>query len=520
MYASPLRVCVFTILVTIASTLSNIMSEPSNLSAAETEQSPTQVVATADGEFALNLYRQLAKQTPDKNLFFSPYSMTSALAMAIEGARGSTADEMGKTLCFPAAARRTGDDAQQRPWNTAIIHAGMAELNRQLCGQEKTDSAIREKIAELRKQLEEARKQLREGGRTAYHNNAMKATERGRRIANELNSLLAQVDQYELRVANGLWGEKGHPFRREFLDVLQTNYATGAIALMDFSNAPEVARKEINDWCEKQTNGRISNAMPQGSITPQTRLVLANAIYFLGQWLEPFDAKSTKDEDFTLGTKETVRVPMMHKWHVKNGYAAFNADGSLFETPDQYNPRDEDESKLYPDDQGFLAADFAYKGGGISMTVIVPRSPDGLGNLESLLTPERLKEWLGHLKQRKVNVWLPKFKLQTSYEMSKALEALGMVQAFDLKKADFSGISTADEPLSISAVIHKAFVEVNEKGTEAAAFTGIAMATAAPPPRLKPFIPDFKADRPFVFLIRDQKSGAILFMGRVTNPQS
>jgi serine protease inhibitor len=488
---------------------------------AEAARPPANLAATANNDFGLNLYRQLVQRAPGKNVFFSPYSMSSALDMAIEGARGLTADEMGKALQFPATARQTGDDAEQLPWNTAPIHKAMAELNRQFRGHDKTPPATRARIAELRQQLADVQKRMNEIGRMGGGQEAWKVSQNGQTIATELNSLLSQVDQYDLRVVNGLWGAKEYPFRQAFLDTLREYYGTGGVASLDFRSDPEAARRKINDWCKEQTNGRITDPLPARSITSNTRLVLANAIYFLGHWASPFDVNQTKNADFTLGSKDRVSVPMMHKPFAWTPYAAFNADGSFFETPAMYDPAEKDQTKLYPGDGGFLMAEFPYKGGQLAMTVLLPRSLEGLANLENLLTPDHLRQWLVRLQGRTVHVFLPKFKLQTEYEMNDPLKALGMVRAFDMGKADFSGMSSAGEPICLSAVFHKAFVEVNEKGTEAAAFSGVLMpAAAARLPKLVRFIPDFKADRPFVFLIRDCKTGTILFLGRVEDPRS
>jgi serine protease inhibitor len=500
----------------------NVLGEHGSLSASEAIKPPVNVAVTANGDFGLDLYRQLAERSPGKNLFLSPFSMSSALAMATEGARGATAEEMGKVLHFPAAARRSGDDVQQLPWNTALIHVAMAELNRQFNNHDKTPPATAKRIAELRKQLANIQKSMDEMNRTGrYGEEAWKTSRKGTETANELNSLLAQIDQYELTVVNGLWGDKEYPFRLEFVNTLHKYYATGGVALMDFRNDAEAARSTINDWCRQQTNGRITDPLPQGSVTSDTRLVLANAIYFLGHWTDPFDANQTKDADFFLNKSDRVQAPLMHKPYAWNAYAAFNADGSCFETPQMYDPKNIDESKLYPGDRGFLVAELPYKGGQLAMTVLLPRQPEGLANLEKMLTPEHLRQWLGRLQGRTVHLFLPKFKLQTEYEMNETLKALGMTRAFDTGKADFSGMSSAGEPLCLSAVFHKAFVEVNEKGTEAAAFSGVlAPAAEAMPPKLVPFIPEFKADRPFIFLIRDRKTGTILFLGRVEDPRA
>jgi serine protease inhibitor len=488
---------------------------------AEAARPPVNAAATASSDFGLDLYRQLAQRSPGKNLFFSPYSMSSALAMATEGARGKTADEMGKVLHFPAAARRTGDDAQRLPWNTALMNKAMAELNRQFSGHDKTPPATHRRIEQLRKELAETQKRMDEMNKTEhYGENAWKVSGEGQKIANELNSLLSQVDQYELRVVNGLWGAKEYPFREEFVMALLEHYGLPGMDSLDFRNDPEGARRKINDWCKEQTNGRITDPLPEHSVTGDTRLVLANAIYFLGHWANPFDANQTKNADFTVGSKERVSVPMMQKPYSWTAYAAFAADGSFFETPAMYDPEEKEQKKLYPGDRGFLMAEFPYKGGRLAMTVLLPRSLEGLPSLENLLTPDHLRQWLSRLQGREVHVYLPKFKLQTEYEMNGPLKAIGMVRAFELGKADFSGMSSGNEPICLSAVIHKAFVEVNEKGTEAAAFSGIlAPAAEAGPPKLVRFIPEFKADRPFVFLIRDCKTGTILFVGRVQNPR-
>jgi serpin B len=509
-------------LLTIAVALAGVLNEPAHLWAAEAAKPPANVAATADNDFGLDLYRQLAERSPGKNVFFSPYSMSSALAMAAEGARGETAEEMGKVLHFPAAAGRSGDEAGQLPWNAALLHKDMAALNQQFNDHDKTLPALRRRIEQLRKELVEIQKRMDEINKTGrYGEDAWKVSGGGQKIANELNSLLSQVDQYELRVVNGLWGAKEYPFRPEFLKTLHDYYATGGVNSLDFRNDPEAARRQINDWCREQTNGRITDPLPQGSVTGNTRLVLANAIYFLGHWSSPFDANQTKKEDFALGGGERVSVPMMHKPYAWTAYTAFNADGTFFETPAMYNPEEKDQSKLYPGDRGLLVAEFPYKGGQLAMTVLLPRSTEGLANLESLLTPDHLRQWLGCLQGRTVHVSLPKFKLQTDYEMNGPLKALGMVRAFEMNKADFRGMSSADESICLSALFHKAFVEVNEKGTEAAAFSGVILPAAQPrPPKLVPFIPELKADKPFIFLIRDCKSGAILFIGRLADPRS
>ena len=479
-------------------------------------------VVQANSDFAFDLYGQLAKENQGKNLFFSPFSMSSALTMVAEGALGKTADQMGKVLRFPAAARAHGDEAQSLPWNLAAIHAGMAALSEQCSSQKTTPQAMRDKIATLRKQLDAANTAA-EAAHDWQQRNTL--AQQAQKLADELNKLLAQVDQYELRVANALWGEKTYPFRQSYLQTIAKSYRTGGVFDVDFRTNFEAARLQINSWVEEQTQQRIKDLVPNGAVDEQTRLVLTNAIYFKGEWSEIFDAQATKTEDFTLAGGEKRRVPLMHKGGMEGArYAAFQGDGKYFDTPMMCAPERTDEKTLYPNAQGFAMLELPYKGEELSMLVILPQSAAGLTALEPRLTAENLRAWVGKLQKRHVNVFLPRFKLETSYEVSKSLQAMGMVQAFKNPSlpdgADFSGMSESSDPrdkLYISAVLHKAFVEVNEKGTEAAAATAVAMAAGAAMPVMVPFTPTFRADKPFVFLIRHKKTGSILFLGRMMN---
>ena len=199
----------------------------------------------------------------------------------------------------------------------------------------------------------------------------------------------------------------------------------------------------------------------------------------------------------------------------EGSYAAFNADGTLFDTPLRI-PFDVHEARFYPDAQGFTMLEMPYKGRGLSMVVLVPQAADGPSALEKSLTAANLQTWIGKLQKRKTNVFLPRFKLETNYEMKGTLQALGMTRAFNRGEAEFEGMCASADPnlkLFIDTVIHKAFVEVNEKGTEAAAATVIGMMGGSARPKDKPFTPTFRADKPFVFLIRDKATGSILFLG-------
>jgi serine protease inhibitor len=480
---------------------------------------------TANNSFAIDLYLQLAKDAQGKNVFFSPYSMSSALAMTAEGARGETAAQMGKVLCFPESARHAGDDNQ--PWNMAVIHTGIAALNGRF-NPKPVSQGVRDKIAALRKDLDETNRKAAELQRGNSWREGMDEAAKAQKIAAELNAMLAHVDLYELRVANALWGEKTYPFSPAYLETVHKYYGGGAFPV-DFKNKAEGERQKINAWVEDQTNQRIKDLIPAGCIDALTRLVLTNAIYFKGEWKEPFEASLTKEDDF-IAAGEKLRVPLMYKGYLRDArYAAFNSDGTSFDTPKEVpaGPAP-DPATVYPGKGGFVLAELPYKGGDLAMVAILPQDADGLPELEKKLSGENVQSWLSKLQARTVHVYLPKFKLETSYGMNDALSAMGMPRAFvDPSKpngAQFDGMTTSadlEHKLFIGAVLHKAFVDVNEKGTEAAAATAVLMPAAAAfrPPKMVPFIPTFRADHPFLFAIRDVKTGTLLFLGRLTSPK-
>jgi len=478
----------------------------------------------ASNQFATDLYGQLAKENRGKNLFFSPYSMSSAMAMTAEGARDETAGQMGKVLCFPAAAQHLGDDARLIPWNMATIRTGMAALNERFNTRKPVAKEVLDKIEVLRKDLKAADEAANSGNDWGKRN---VAAEKSQIIVDKLNKLLAQVDQYELRVANALWGEKTFTFQQPYMDTIHKFYGTGGLFPVDFRYNAEEARQQINTWVEEQTRNRIEDLVQKGDVDNSTRLVLTNAVYFKGQWAETFQADQTKDEDFLLAGGANTRVPMMHKGKLgAAGYAAFKGDGTDFKTPRQIQG-DEKQDLLYPDPRGFTLLEMPYKGEQLSMVVIVPQSADGLADLEKKLSNTNLQTWIGHLQRREVNVLMPKFKLETNYRMKDTLTAMGIVRAFvdprDFTNgAQFDRMSVSQDPAQkfyIKQVIHKAFVEVSEKGTEAAASSAVHMLPPGEVLSWLPFTPTFRADKPFLFLIRDKQTGTILFLGRVTNPK-
>jgi serine protease inhibitor len=525
-----MRILVLGGLVTLAHGFGETSGKPNEIGVVEDGKAPVNHAAMAAGSFAVDLYGQLAKENPGKNLFFSPYSMSSALAMTAEGARGETAEQMGKVLRFPEAARHLGNDAQLLPWNTALIHAGMAELHERL-QTKPVPQGLRDELAAARKALEESRTQEKKpiaAGQDAKRQQGPPLSpatvrrlqaEESERLAEKLNALSSQVDPYEIRVANALFGEKASKFVPAYLDTIQKFYGTGAVVAANFKGNAEGERVKINGWVEKQTNERIKDLLVKGALNSMTRMVLVNAIYFKGDWAVPFEKNATKREDFLTSSTRKVSVPMMRKDKLGGGrYGAFNADGSIFATPQRVGTHSAPDPKtLYPDKSGFLMAELPYKGKELSMVLLVPQDPDGLDAVERSLTSANLLAWLTKLESRDMNVQMPKFKLETDYQnMEKTLQAMGMVRAFSPTDALFEGIC-ANEALYLSTVCHKAFVEVTEKGTEAAAATAIGMKLGSAPPD-QPFTPTFRADKPFLFAIRDVKSGMILFLGRIMNP--
>jgi len=375
-------------------------------------------IGNASNAFAFDLYAKLA--TADNgNLFFSPNSIQTALAMTWAGARGDTSAQMATVLHLPAGSNTVNKD--------------FGDFLKLLNAPVNADGKPR---------------------------------------------------GYLLSVANALWGQSGYAFLPPFLKLLKTDYGAG-LHEVDFKSDSEGARQEINAWVAKETVDKIQNLIGPGALTSKTRLVLTNAIYFKGTWQDPFEKQSTHDETFHLSATSQIQVPTM--------YRAGNYG--------------------YTENSNYQALQLPYAGGDLAMVILLPRAVDGLPQLEKALTPQAMADVLEGIHDQEVHVSIPKFKMTAEFELAPVLESMGMRDAFGTG-ADFSGM-TGNRDFSISAVIHKAFVEVNEQGTEAAAATGVEMAMAMAMPE-QPV--DFVADHPFLFIIRDERSGAILFMGRLANP--
>jgi serpin B len=305
-------------------------------------------------------------------------------------------------------------------------------------------------------------------------------------LALEESPIVPDKDQepMQLSIANSVWAEQSFTFFPDFLDTLSMNYGAG-IQLLDFMSNPEPSRKTINAWVSDETEDRINNLLTEGTVTPDTKMVLVNAIYFKADWFDPFDANDTYDGTFHLLDGSEVTAPMMSMYS----------------------------NIAYATGDGYSVVELPYAGGSAVMDLLVP-DEGKFEEIESQVSDEMLKEALANLAPTMLDLNMPKFEYDSSFLLSDALSTMGMPLAFDPNRADFSGM-TDEQDLFISDVIHKAFVKVDEKGTEAAAATAVIMegATAIMPEN------SLIIDRPFIYFIRDAESRQILFIGRVLNPQ-
>uniref|UniRef100_A0A8C9L6T4 Leukocyte elastase inhibitor n=1 Tax=Serinus canaria TaxID=9135 RepID=A0A8C9L6T4_SERCA len=376
-------------------------------------------LCAANSTFAVDLLRKLCEKKSGQNVFFSPFSISSALSMILLGSRGSTEAQISKVLSLK---------------NAQDAHNGFQSL-----------------LSEI----------------------------------NDPNT------RYILRTANRLYGERTFEFLSSFIESSQKSYHAG-LEQMDFLHAWEDSRKQINVWVKERTEGKIQNLLAQGILDSLTRLVLVNAIYFKGNWEKPFRKASTRERPFKINKNETKPVQMTFK------EANFNM--------------------TYIGDFQTKILELPYAGNELSMIILLPDAiqdgSTGLERLERELTYEKLMDWISPkmMRSTKVKVFLPRFKLEENYDLKPILSSMGMPDAFELGKADFSGISSGKE-LVLSEVVHKSFVEVNEEGTEAAAATAAVMV-----PLCARRVPEFTADHPFLFFIRHNKTSSILFCGRLCCP--
>jgi serpin B len=396
-----------------------LQSDKARITSPNVSQSDQALLVEGNTAFAFRLYQALREESG--NLFYSPYSISLALAMTYAGANGKTAQQMAATLQFTLEQDR--------------LHPAFNWLD-----------------AELAKRDQGAQGKDGKG--------------------------------FRLNIANAIWGQKHYEFLPAFLDVLAENYGAG-LRLLDFITETEKSRLAINDWVSDQTEGRIKDLIPPGAIDTLTRLVLTNAIYFNAAWKYPFNDKVTANGPFYLLDGGQVTVPMMRQT----------------------------ESFGYAKGEGYQAIELRYDGDELSMVILLPAS----GNFEAFeegLQAQKVSDIISGLRPTQVTLTMPQFKFESEFSLKDTLADMGMPDAFSPEDADFSGM-TGNPELFISDVVHKAFVAVDEAGTEAAAATAVIVGTTSAPG--EPPV-EVTIDRPFIFLIRDIETGAILFVGRVLNP--
>lgn len=384
------------------------------------EYKPNEKIRTAQAavsvnEFTFDIYKKASEKLQGENLFISPYSVSSALAMVYSGARGITEKQMDQVLRFDPD-----------------IHKRMGALTKAI-------NSVPEDIAQI-------------------------------------------------NVANAIWPSKDEKILPEFAQTVQSYYGADLKAL-NYKANPEAARRTINKWVEKQTKEKIKDILPGGVLTKETKMVLTNAVYFKSEWQEQFQAVNTVPRPFWKDKENSVKVPTMSRYAESLNYVKLeNAE----------------------------MAELPYSGGRFSMLVLLPSADYAIEDLEKTLDAGNFAKWTASMKPNRVKLFLPKFKQENDYELSDYLSEMGMPSAFTPGEADFSGI-TGFNDISISNILHKTFVEVAEEGTEAAAATAVIVMRASMPPDEGGAVV-FRADRPFIYVIKDNSTGAILFIGRYSKP--
>uniref|UniRef100_A0A8C7B059 Serpin domain-containing protein n=1 Tax=Neovison vison TaxID=452646 RepID=A0A8C7B059_NEOVI len=382
-------------------------------------------LSAANTHFTFDLFQQFKTSKKDDNIFCSPLSISSALAMTYLGAKENTAFEM--------------------------------EMVGVQCSEPTFLYLKVEKLGNVHHQFQKL-----------------------------LTELKKPTDANELNIANKLYGEKNYQFLQ--VSFIWPKFYLTSVESVDFKNAPEESRKKINSWVESQTHEKIKDLLPKNSLEFTTVLVLVNAIYFKGQWDNKFDKRNTVEKEFWLNKDTSKPVQMMKQVNVFKFTSLEDIKAKILEIP--------------------------YKGKDLSMVLLLPDDVDGLQKVKSYqLTAEKLREWTSsqNMHDNYVDLYLPRFKVEETYDLKDTLRALGMVDVFNPQRANLSGM-TGTKDLLVSKVIHKSFVEVTEEGTEAASSTAVVVNVGSPPTH------PFHCDHPFLFFIRHNKTNSILFLGRVSSP--
>ena len=393
-------------------------NENSNTIPSMTQKNSTTYIKTIN-TFAFKLLKQMIQEPlKENNIFYSPYSIFTALAMTYEGAKGNTASEMADILEIPQ-------------------------------------------------------------DNESFHN-----------YVQNIYAYLNQNDLYTISTANALWIRENYDLLDTYLSIIETEYHASSQSI-NFSN-PVEASHIINQWVENNTNNLIKDLVPPEAIDPfLCRLILTNAIYFKGTWSVQFDEANTTERDFELDTGQIKKVPTM----------------TLIDTQEKFN---------YTENERFQLLELPYAGNDVSMILALPKDQTNLSTVIASVNETIYNSWFDTMERREVDIYLPKFKIETPVlNLNSNLQSLGIQEAFGMD-ADFSGI-TGNKELRISDVLHKAYIDVNEEGTEAAAATAVIMELKSVNGESNPRVV-FNCDHPFLFMIQHKETGTILFMGTVEDP--
>uniref|UniRef100_A0A8C3WCH6 Serpin B13 n=1 Tax=Catagonus wagneri TaxID=51154 RepID=A0A8C3WCH6_9CETA len=387
-------------------------------------------LSLANTRFGFDLFKELS-QMKERNVFFSPAGITAAIGMFLLGARGATAAQLQKVLFL------------EKDTESSRIKAEGKEI-------EKTE---------------------------AIHHQFQRF----------LNEISKPTNDYGLKIANRLFGEKTYLFLQKYLDYVE-KYYHASLEPVDFVNAADESRKKINSWVESQTNEKIKDLFPDGSLSSSTKLVVLNVVYFKGQWDREFKKENTKEEEFWLNKSTSRSVLMMTQRQLFSFTVLEDLQAKILGIP--------------------------YKNNDLSMFVLLPNDIDGLEKIIDEITPEKLIEWTspGHMEERNVDLHLPRFEVEDSYDLEAVLAAMGVVDAFSEQEASYSEMFTLSG-LRAQKFLHRSFAEVTEEGTEATAATGASFAVT--------FVPgyeNFHCNHPFLFFIKHNESNSILFFGRFSSP--
>ncbi|XP_047553715.1 serpin B13 [Lutra lutra] len=381
-------------------------------------------------QFGFNLFQKLNK-IQDGNIFFSPVGISAAIGMLVLEAREAAAVQLQKMLFSEKDAESS---------------------------RVKTEEKMINKTEEIHYQFQEF-----------------------------LDEICKPTSDYELKITNKLFGEKTYLFLQKYLDYVE-KYYHASLEPVDFVNAADETRKKINSWVESQTNEKIKDLFPDGSVNSFTKLVLVNIVYFKGQWDKEFKKENTKEEEFWLNKSTSKSVPMMTQCHSFSFTFLEDLQAQILGIP--------------------------YKNNDLSMFVLLPNDIDGLDKIIDQITPEKLIEWTsaGHMKERNVILHLPRFEVEDGYDLEAVLSAMGMGEAFSVCRADYPGMSSHSR-LHAQKFLHRSFVVVTEEGTESSAATGVGFALTS-----EPGCEHFHCNHPFLFFIKHQESNSILFFGRFSSP--